>query len=490
MNHINPMLNRRNAGVLLHITSLPAEPYPGKLGSSALRFVDLLLNCGLRVWQMLPLGPTHDDNSPYQSLSVSAGSGALISVEWLLACGWIKETFAQTIVGDDVSNHLPELFQHVFDSPTQNIEEQFREFCRLHHKWLQDYAEFRVLRNLHNNASWSQWPEQFRIREAGPMDEFRQQHETQLDLYRFEQFLFYTQWHELKQYANERGILLFGDVPIFVSYDSADVWAHRDQFNLDENGEMPVIAGVPPDYFSETGQRWGNPHYDWQHMQKDGFQWWLQRFASQLELFDLIRVDHFRGFEACWEVPAEEETAINGHWVKVPGQELFHALQQQFGRLPLVAEDLGIITDEVTALREQFDLPGMKILQFAFDGNENNPYLPHNHELNSVVYTGTHDNDTTAGWLETLNEQQQKNIKDYYCHPGDDLPWVLVQSALASVARLAIVPMQDFLLLGSDFRMNVPGTTEGNWRWELKWEQVPDHLPAQVRTLVGRYGRG
>jgi 4-alpha-glucanotransferase len=293
----------------------------------------------------------------------------------------------------------------------------------------------------------------------------------------------------MRCYANDRGVLLFGDIPIFVAHDSADVWAHREWFSVDENGRLEVVAGVPPDYFSETGQRWGNPHYHWEALKKDGFGWWLERIRSQMEMFDLVRIDHFRGFEAYWEINAQAETAIDGRWVKGPGESFFQVLKQVFGDLPLVAEDLGVITPEVTALRKQFDLPGMKILQFAFDGASDNPYLPHNHEELSVVYTGTHDNNTTLGWYQELSDDQRKAVCHYLGDSSEPMPGLLVRTALASVARLAVIPMQDMIGLDSSHRMNIPGVTEGNWSWRFEWDQVqPDHRQC-LQDWIRLYGR-
>jgi 4-alpha-glucanotransferase len=306
---------------------------------------------------------------------------------------------------------------------------------------------------------------------------------------RFEQFVFFRQWHELRRAAQTRGVQLFGDLPIFVAHDSADVWAQRGYFDLDAAGQPSVVAGVPPDYFSPTGQRWGNPLYNWARMQADGFRWWIERLRTQLDLFDLVRIDHFRGFEAYWQIPADEATAINGCWVAAPGEALFQALVNELGTLPVVAEDLGMITPAVHRLREQFGFPGMRILQFAFDGGADNPYLPHNHEVNSVVYTGTHDNDTTLAWFEGLSVEQQCSVLDYLGHPGESMPWPLIRAAFASVARFAILPMQDVLQAGSGHRMNIPGSNTDNWQWRFEWDDVPAGLAGRLRHLLRIYGR-
>lgn len=482
------VLNRRRAGVLLHPGSLSPEPRGGCFGPEARRFTEFLAHCGFSVWQMLPLGPTHDDGSPYQSLSVHAGNPDFVSLQWLHDRKLLsaKEFADQGLTRSDL---IALAWDRLADESQAPLRQQYHDFRLGHDLWLYDYALFVLLRNDYAHQCWNQWPAEYRDRDPDTLLRLRDVRARELELICFEQFLFYEQWHELRAFANRHGVLLFGDVPIFVSYDSADVWAHRDQFALDEQGEMAVVAGVPPDYFSETGQRWGNPHYRWDRMQVDDFRWWHERIAAQLELFDLVRIDHFRGFEACWEIPAHEETAINGHWVQVPGRPLFDSLRERYGVLPFVAEDLGVITEEVTRLRRDYGLPGMKILQFAFDGSADNPYLPHNHEPDSVVYTGTHDNDTVVGWFDSLGAAQRQQVADYLCCAIADIPWVMISTALASVARLAVVPMQDLLQLDGRYRMNTPGTTEGNWGWRLDWDDIPADLPGRLRRSLARYGR-
>jgi 4-alpha-glucanotransferase len=332
-------------------------------------------------------------------------------------------------------------------------------------------------------------PEELRNRNFDAIDKLRKERAESLDIRRFGQFLFFKQWHDLKQYANQKGVSLFGDMPIFVAHDSADVWANPELFTLDDAGHATKVAGVPPDYFSETGQRWGNPLYDWEKHTKQDFLWWQQRVQSQLSLFDLIRIDHFRGFEACWEIPASCETAIDGQWVNAPGDALFAKLTNTFGELPLVAEDLGIITDEVTALREKYAMPGMKILQFAFGDDANNPYLPHNHTLDSVSYTGTHDNNTTLGWFEEIDKATIDRLYEYLGGSQETMPWILIRASLASVSQLSVIPMQDILALDAEHRMNVPGTTEGNWSWKFSWDMVDSNCALRLRNLNEMYGR-
>jgi 4-alpha-glucanotransferase len=342
---------------------------------------------------------------------------------------------------------------------------------------------------LFNQQCWNQWPDPCKERHEQTLKEARHQLKAQIDCIKFAQYVFFRQWLELKEYANDKGVLLFGDIPIFVSYDSADVWANRKEFKLDKFGEMPVVAGVPPDYFSATGQRWGNPHYNWIYQEKNGFSWWKDRMKTQLEIFDILRIDHFRGLEAAWEIPANEDTAINGYWVKAPGKALLGSIQTDLGSIPLVAEDLGIITPEVEELRDEFNLPGMKILQFAFGGGADNPYLPDHYVKNCVVYTGTHDNDTTLGWLQKLSDYERTYIYDYLGSPSLSLHCALIHAALASVANLAIIPMQDILELGTEHRMNIPGTTTGNWSWRFQWDQLTHERASRLGHLVHLFNR-
>ncbi len=381
----NLCTDRRRAGILLHPTSLP----DGDFGPDAFRFIDFMAACGMAVWQMLPLGPTHDDGSPYQCLSVHAGNPRLISLEMLVQSGWLpaespaSDSTEPTDSAAHRSSCLTQAYQGFMQRASAEEHAAFKSFLSQHY-WLKDFALYTALHQENAARSWLDWPVLLRDREPQALEEAHQRLADVIEQICFEQFIFFRQWYALKQYANERGILLFGDMPIFVAHDSADVWTHRHYFKLDQTGHPLVVTGVPPDYFSATGQRWGNPHYEWERMQADGFQWWIERITTQFALFDLVRIDHFRGFEACWEIPAQNPTAEGGRWVQVPGDALFGVLQEKFMALPLVAEDLGIITPEVDALREKYHLPGMKILQFAFEGGPTNPYLPHNHKKDSV----------------------------------------------------------------------------------------------------------
>lgn len=481
-------LDHRRAGILLHPTSLPGHSENGELGAEAYRFIDFLAQSGLSVWQTLPLGPTHGDRSPYQCLSVHAGNPLLISCDTLASKGWLDRAAVQ---------HPPAQRRAVLEQAQRGFYEHasdadrhaYDTFKQQQHYWLEDYALYVAVREDNRSLPWWEWPQPLRDRQQSAIADAYQRLGVAIEAVRLEQFIFFDQWQSLRRYANEKGIWIFGDMPIFVAHDSVDVWASRDQFALDAEGHAKVVAGVPPDYFSETGQRWGNPHYDWERMRADGFSWWIQRVQSQLALFDIIRIDHFRGFESYWEIPADSTTAIHGRWVKAPGDELFHTLHARFDPLPLVAEDLGIITDEVTALRRAYSLPGMKVLQFAFGGDAKNPYLPHNHEPNYVVYTGTHDNDTTLGWFRSQSVAAKNDILDYLGKPQEEMPWPLIRSALASPARLAMIPMQDVLMLDSEHRMNRPGVAEENWSWRFDWQQVPADLAGWLRHLVTLYGR-
>ncbi len=488
---MNDILNKRRAGILLHITSLPGAGRQGNLGQEAYHFVKFLHDSGVSVWQVLPLGMTHADGSPYQCLSAHAGNPELINIDGLVKKGWLQRSEkCEECAGDCAVRCLvAKAYDGFLARAEQKDRHDFEQFCQEKAFWLDDFALFMALRVEFNQQCWNQWPEHFKERDAKAIKEARRRLKAQIECIKFEQYVFFRQWLELKAYANRYGVFLFGDIPIFVSYDSSDVWAHRDVFKLDESGEMSVVTGVPPDYFSETGQRWGNPHYNWNYLKKTGFHWWVERMKTQLEMFDIIRIDHFRGLEAAWEIPANEDTAINGLWVKAPGKSLLNAINAEHGSIPLVAEDLGIITPEVEALRDEFDLPGMKILQFAFGGGPDNPYLPDNYEKNCVVYTGTHDNDTTLGWLQGISSDERNYIYNYLGNPAMPLHCALIHAALASVANLAVIPMQDILELGSEHRMNTPGTTVGNWKWRFQWNQLSHERSVRFAYLVGLFNR-
>ncbi|MFN2359872.1 MAG: 4-alpha-glucanotransferase [Marinobacter sp.] len=485
------LFSTRRAGVLLHPTCLPGSV--GVLGADARCFVDFLAASGISIWQTLPLGPTHQDLSPYQSLSAHAGNPDLIDLSELIQVGLLaEEELAQLTPGQRprllslaaerfFNNHAP-----VESGPDRAGFERFRAF---NDDWLDDFCLFCAIREVQDAPGWLQWPEPLRDRDSSALQAFISQNQPRLDRIRFEQFLFNHQWQALRDYAREQSILLFGDIPIFVAHDSADVWANRHLFRLDARGQPTVVAGVPPDYFSPDGQHWGNPLYNWETMAADGYQWWLDRLESQRHLFDLIRIDHFRGLQAYWEIPAETPGARYGYWVPGPGDDFLEACFRRFPDLPLVAENLGIISDDVEELRKRFGLPGMTVLQFGFDGSPNNPHLLHNHHARDLVYTGTHDNDTTLGWYLSLDEHTRRYVNDYLGCTGENMPWPVIEAAFRSVCSLAIVPMQDYIGLGTEARFNTPGTTTNNWGWQLDWNFCTEDLSGRIADSVQRHGR-
>lgn len=504
------MLQTRASGLLLHITSLPGPYGIGDLGPEAYRFVDALHRSGQTYWQLLPLVPVGHGNSPYAGLSTFAGNRLLISPDRLLEAGLLTEEDlaayptlpAGAVDFDAVTQAKDHLLHRAFDrfeAGASRIDSAgFEAYCERHGAWLADYALFMTLKAAHDGAAWTDWQPALARREPGAMAEARERYGREIRERLFWQFLFDEQWAALKRYAASRGVRFFGDLPIYVAHDSADVWANPGLFSLDDAGHPTVVAGVPPDYFSETGQRWGNPIYRWDRMRENGFAWWTRRFARILEWVDLVRLDHFRGFEAYWEVPASEETAVNGRWVQGPGAALFDAIQTALGPLPVVAENLGVITPDVVALMERFRYPGMAILQFAFDGDADGDFLPHNYRRDLVAYTGTHDNDTVVGWwTDTRSTQDAAQIERahafcrHYLGIEEDnaIHWAFIRALLASVAGLAVVPVQDLLGLGSEARMNTPGLADGNWVWRFSREMLTDETLERLRILTEIYGR-
>lgn len=469
---------QRRAGVILHPTSLPGPGSHGTLGKQAYYWVDWLQRAGFTIWQCLPLTPVID-GSPYNSYSAFAGNSNLIDLEQLETLG-----FPATETQPNTLQSLHKWFQ---SQPNHPLQQELQQFIASEH-WLEDYCLYATLRHQ-SQTVWTQWPQPLRDRDPDALAEYKGRYIDQFSFHQFCQFLFTHQWNALKAYANERSIAIFGDIPIFVSQDSADVWTHRELFKLNEDGTARVVAGVPPDYFSATGQRWGNPLYEWEQHKKTGFGWWCDRINSSLDRYDAVRIDHFRGLEACWEIPRDEPDAVHGQWVQAPGDELLSAALNHRQELPLIAEDLGIITDEVTALRKKFAMPGMAILQFAFDSDNLNPYLPHNHTADLTVYTGTHDNNTTMGWYNHLDEAVKQKMSQYLASPAEPMPWPLIKCAFASPANWAIVPLQDLLELDESHRMNTPGTIENNWQWRFEWEQFSDDLADRIREMLSLYNR-
>ncbi len=483
-----PESKRRCAGVLLHISSLPSSSPSGDFGANAFRFVDFLVEIGATVWQTLPLNMTHDDGSPYQCLSAHAGNPAFISLENLVAENLLTNTDL-TALHANRDAAFAKAYWYYKQHKNPKLQQEFVQFCHQNVTWLGDFALFLVLRKKFKRASWSAWPAAYKNKQPALMAKVKQRYAQEIAVIKFTQFLFFRQWQTLKTYANNKGITMFGDIPIFVAYDSADVWAKPQFFKLDARKNMEVVAGVPPDYFSETGQRWGNPHYNWRAMQANGFSWWISRMRTQQRMFDLVRIDHFRGLQAAWEIPVNEETAINGTWEQAPGDALLRVLRKSFPQLQFVAEDLGIITPEVDALREKYQLPGMKILQFAFGGDTTNPYLPDNIEENSVVYTGTHDNDTSLGWYQQLDENAKNQLHDLLESPEPIMPQALVALALATKADMAIIPMQDILGLDAAHRMNTPGSIIGNWQWRFSWDMLLAAAQSSIKKMIAQTKR-
>ena len=492
---IQPTVNKqRRAGVLLHPTSLPGSLASGDIGHQVYRFIEFISAHGFKVWQMLPLGPTHNDKSPYQCLSSHAGNPLLISLDWLIDRGWLSAS-------DPTAEQSPEQFrlaclkqagEYFYKTRDAVWLEKLSTFTQKHHAWLDDYSLYIAFKQAYADSPWYEWPVEARHRDTDALNKARQIFQDSIQQTVFEQFVFFTQWHEIRTYARQHQVELFGDVPIFVAHDSADVWAQRKNFLMDDDGVMQLIAGVPPDAFSDTGQRWGNPLYDWEYMRTNNYQWWKQRFQTQLELFDMVRIDHFRGLQACWQIPQQDDTAMHGSWVEVPGKEMLEAIFQTFNELPLVAEDLGVITEPVIELKKHFNLPGMKVLQFAFDGNTHNPHLPHNHEVNDIVYTGTHDNDTTRGWVSDVKNYNESFLQEYTNTSFDTDEqgvWTMIRIAMSSVSFLCMLPMQDILMLDSTARMNRPGTIGGNWLWRFEWESVKQANIEKLSRLITLYQR-
>ncbi|MBF2065761.1 MAG: 4-alpha-glucanotransferase [Calothrix sp. C42_A2020_038] len=492
----------RSSGVLLHPTSFPSRFGIGDLGNEAYRFIDFLERSYQQYWQVLPLGPTGYGNSPYMCYSAMAGNPFLISFDKLredhLLADWDFANLPSFPTHKVDYNSVIAYKTHLLKLACQNFKNQatpkqrqeFDNFCSRKAHWLDDYALFMALKEAHEGSSWYTWEPGYAKRKPDSIATARKELEDLIFYQKFVQFQFFHQWSQLKAYANERGIEIIGDIPIYVAHDSADVWANPEIFCLDEAGETELMAGVPPDYFSATGQLWGNPVYKWEELEKQDFKWWIQRFEVMLDYVDIIRIDHFRGFEAFWAVPHGEETAENGEWIKAPGEALFQTIARKLGRLPILAEDLGVITPEVEALRDQFEFPGMKILQFAFGSDPGNPFLPFNFTRNSVVYTGSHDNDTTEGWFEKASDWEKNKLRMYLGNINHDgVHWDLIRLALSSIANQAIIPLQDVLGFGGDARMNFPGKPEGNWEWRYHDHDLTPELSAKFKDLTILYGR-
>lgn len=491
----------RSSGIILHPTSLPGPDGIGDLGPEAYRWINFLSQAGCSLWQILPLGPTGYGDSPYQCFSAFAGNPYLISSMALIEDGLLshddlqdRPSFSEARI--DHGKVIPwklslltRAFTHYQKHANSEIKREFADFQTTHRYWLDDFAIFMAIKETQGGSAWNTWPEPLRKHDPEALKRFKEQHEETVTRHAFWQFLFFRQWKALRAFASEKGIRIIGDIPIFVAYDSSDVWANRSLFYLDEDGLPTVVAGVPPDYFSPTGQLWGNPLYRWKSHQETNYSWWLNRFQSTLQMVDIIRLDHFRGFAGYWEIPAGNPTAEKGRWVRGPGHKFLQTVKNALGDLPVIAEDLGVITPDVVKLREDFGLPGMKVFQFAFSTDPQDPFLPHNYPVNCVVYTGTHDNDTARGWYETASEQERDFCRRYLARSGEDISWDMIRAVWSSVARFAIAPLQDFLSLGSEGRMNFPSKSSGNWCWRAPVHAFDSSLASRIYELNFLYGR-
>ena len=494
----------RSSGILIHPTSLPGPYGVGDLGENAYKLIDFLEQSGQSLWQILPPGPTGYGDSPYQCFSAFAGNPLMVSPDFMMRDGYLpagRMPFIPNFPADKVDYGWAiywknQLFENAHDwfieSGGKEQKARFASFCEARSEWLDDYALFMALKKEHmaqDGGVWNTWPADIRDRKKSAIKKWQEKLKEQISLVKFRQFLFFTQWLDLKSYANGKGIQIIGDMPIFVAFDSADVWANPGLFLLDKQGDPTEIAGVPPDYFSKTGQRWGNPLYRWDKMKKNGYAWWTKRIAASFELTDIMRIDHFRGFESNWAIPASEQTAVVGEWKKGPGADLFKTLKEKLGSLPIIAEDLGVITPEVEALRDGAGFPGMKILQFAFGGEDDNAFLPHTYQKDCVVYTGSHDNETTLGWYLNATEREQDHVRRYLAVDGHDIVWDFIRMAHRSVAVMSVIPMQDLMKLDNSARMNFPGKTGGYWSWRYTEDMLQPDIGHRLRELTELYNR-
>jgi len=492
---------KRSSGIILHPTSLPGPDGIGDLGLEAYRWIDFLANSGCSLWQVLPLGPTGYGDSPYQCFSAFAGNPYLISPTLLLEDGLLTLEYltprpkfdSESVNFSEMMTWKNSLFEIAFElfqkSRRKNLIAEYQQFLIDQSFWLDDFALFMAIKKTQDGVSWKDWPAGLRKREPGALENFLENNKTAFNHQKFLQFLFFRQWRSVKDYANGRGISIIGDIPIFVAYDSADCWSHPEMFYLNSKGLPIVVAGVPPDYFSPTGQLWGNPLYRWNYHKKTGYSWWIKRIKSTQEQFDLIRLDHFRGFAGYWEIPAGNPTAEIGRWVKGPGVPFFKTVKHSLGRLPIIAEDLGEITPDVVLLRTEFDLPGMKVFQFAFASDPSDAFLPHNYPVHCVAYTGTHDNDTTLGWYISAPETERDLCRRYLASSGADISWDMIRAVWSSVAEIALAPMQDLLRLGTEARMNLPGKLGGNWSWRMDADALNETLKSRLKEINYLYSR-
>jgi len=489
----------RSSGILLHISSLPSADGIGSMGKDAYQFIDFLAETKQKIWQILPLGPVGYGNSPYLGYSAFAGNPMFIDIQQLVTDRLISKSSVtdqhfktKKVEFQRVEEWKLVLFREAFESFQNNFQrykKEYNTFIDQHSWWVDDYALFRSLKTKYTETVWNTWDIDLVNREKKALQEAINELHDEIDFHRFLQFIFFRQWHKLKTYANSKDVQIIGDIPLYVSLDSADVWANQDIFQLDEDSKPINVGGVPPDYFSETGQLWGNPVYDWERIAERDFDWWLARIQFNLHLFDQVRVDHFRGLESYWSVAADETTAINGNWFAAKGHELFRKLMEQSKNMNIIAEDLGVITPEVEKLRDDYGLPGMKVLQFAFGSDSENTNLPHNYDSNFVVYTGTHDNDTTLGWFNSIEKKERKMLRRYLRGNGKELVRQMIEYVCASSAMMAIIPMQDVLGLDSSARMNTPGTASGNWTWRFSWPQIRSNHALFLKGITKKYNR-
>ena len=489
----------RSSGILLHLSSLPGDDGIGSMGKDAFQFIDFLAQTKQKIWQILPLGPVGYGNSPYQCYSAFAGNPMFIDIQQLVASRLISKQAivfqqfkAKKVEFERVEEWKMVVFREAFVGFRKNFDrykDEYYTFMSHNSWWLDDYALFRSLKTKNGETVWNTWDKKLVVRDWQTIQEaFKQLHE-EIDFHRFLQFMFFRQWYKLKAYANSKGVRIIGDIPLYVSMDSVDVWANQDIFHLDEDSKPINVGGVPPDYFSETGQLWGNPVFDWERVAERDFDWWLARVNFNLKMFDQVRVDHFRGLESFWAVPVEEETAIVGEWLPARGYDLFRKLREQHGTLNVIAEDLGVITPEVERLRDDFGLPGMKILQFAFSDDATNENLPHNYTSNFIVYTGTHDNDTSLGWFKSIDKKERRFLHKYISGSGKQFVENFIEETWKSAAHTAIIPMQDVLGLDASGRMNTPGIAAGNWDWRFTWSQIRSNHKVFLKKITEKYNR-
>jgi len=491
----------RNSGILLHITSLPGKEGIGTLGKNAMEWIDFLQETKQRLWQILPLGPVNVGNCPYQCFSAFAGNPLLIDLQLLVNEGLLEDTDLAAIPKYDIrqvefskvtswkTEKLKKAFTYFREKDHPAMLQEYDRFLSEHSWWLSDFALFMAIRQDFPGKSWTSWPEELKRRNAEALSQIREKHSMEVDYQTFLQFLFFRQWNSLKNYANSKNVHIIGDIPLYVAGDSADVWANPHLFLLDDQLQAAKVSGVPPDYFSTTGQLWGTPVFNWENLKQQEYHWWLARIHFNLKMFDQVRIDHFRGLEAFWSVPAGEKTAERGEWVEARGTEMLEILRNQLGSIPLIAEDLGTITPEVERMRDRFNMPGMKVLQFGFSTDQTNEHLPHNFTANSVVYTGTHDNDTVWAWLHAAGSTEKKLAQEYLKNYHPRPVWGMIEMAWASVASTAIIPLQDLLELGAESRMNIPGIAEGNWGWRFRWDQIKNKHKVFLKEITVKYNR-